>query len=86
MKKAIVVFKSKTEVFRFMEEIRSRGAAASTVGTPAQAKIGCGISVKIDYGYLPLAKKIIAGGGYGAFYGIYAVTTAGGRTETVKIM
>lgn len=85
MKIAIVVFKSKTQVFKFIDQLRERGISATTAPTPSQARIGCGISAKIDARYVSLAKQIIASGEYSGFYGIYQITRVGGRTETVKI-
>lgn len=86
MKIVIVVFKSKTQVFEFIEQMHASGAVATTAPTPSQAKIGCGISAKIDARYLPYAKQIIASGRYSGFYGIYQVSKRDGRTETVKIL
>ena len=71
MKYNIIVFKSKTEVFRFIEEMQDNGVNATAVGTPSHARIGCGISAKIEYRYLWLAKKIISNGNYNSFYRIY---------------
>ena len=71
MKNIIIVFKSKTEVFEFIDKMRENGIKATTVGTPSRAKIGCGISAKISSRYLWLAKKIFREGNYTGFYKIY---------------
>ena len=82
----VVVFLSKTEVFSFIERMNSYGVAASTTGTPKEARIGCGISAKIDQRSYDLAVKVIGDGGYNGFFGIYAVTSDGERISRYRIV
>ena len=46
MKWAVATFRSKTEVFEFIDLMEQEGVFVSTVGTPKEARIVCGISAK----------------------------------------
>ncbi len=83
--KIICVFRSKTDLFAFIDTMKSYGALVFTVGTPKEAKIGCGISARFDERYLFLAKKILKSGEYPSFYGVYKVKRVGIRTTTELI-
>ena len=85
MKKALFVFRNKTEVFRLLDELAAFGVRAGTTGTPKEAKIGCGIAVETDISKLPLAKRIISSGNYQGFFGAFTIERASGRTITTKI-
>ena len=84
MTKAVFVFRTKTEVFEFADELRSRGIPAGTVGTPKEARIGCGLAVSTEARFLSVAKKI-AIGGYGGFYGIFIVERYDAKTKTTRV-
>ncbi len=86
MKNIIIVFKSKTEVFEFCDLMNARGATTVTVGTPREARIGCGISAKTDARNLSLAISVLNENNFGGFFGIYSVVSVGGRTSKTKIM
>ena len=81
----VVVFKSKTEVFAFVEQARYLGIGASVVSTPKEIKIGCGLSAKISDSQIYLAKKIIFSYGFGTFYGIFSIKKVAGVQKLVKI-
>lgn len=81
----VVVFKSKTEVFAFIEQARYLGVGASVVSTPKEIKIGCGLSAKISDSQTQLAKKIISSYGYSTFYGIFTIKKIAGTQKLVKI-
>ena len=83
---AIIVFRAKTDVFSLIVALNSYGVAASTTGTPKEARIGCGIAVKTEVRAIGTALEIINGGGYDSFYGIYRTKTAGGRTSRTRVI
>ena len=85
MTKAVFVFRTKTEVFEFADELRARGIPAGTVGTPKEARIGCGLAVSTEARFLSVAKKIATSGGYGGFYGIFLVERSDKKTSTTRV-
>lgn len=85
MKKAVFVFRNKTEVFRLLDDLYAYGVRASTTGTPKEAKIGCGIAVEIDISKIALAKRIVQSGNYRGYYGAFTVERVGERTITTRI-
>lgn len=85
MKKAVIVFRTKTEVFRLIDELYAYGIRAATTSTPKEAGIGCGIAVETDLIRVPVVRRIIAGGGYGGYYGIFSVERFPTRTVTTRI-
>ncbi|MBR1890866.1 MAG: DUF3343 domain-containing protein [Clostridia bacterium] len=86
MKWAIVVFKSKAEVFEFIELLNQAGIGATTTQTPKEAGIGCGISAKVGFNRLPTVKKILSSGRFSGAFGVYAVVTDGVRTSRSRII
>lgn len=85
MKAIYAVFRSKTETYKFIEYMHQLGLDAVAVSTPSGAKVGCGISAKISYNALNVANKIISGGRFSTFKGLFLIEKKGGRTSTVKI-
>lgn len=86
MKYAVAVFRSKTEVFRFMEYMERVGASCSTVGTPREVKIGCGIAAKIPYNFISRARSVIERGDFSGFYALILYQSDGIRRSSVRIM
>lgn len=85
MKKLIAVFKSKTELFTFINQLKYSGAIVETVATPKEARIGCGLSAKFDERFFRLAVSVIQNYGFQSFYAIYKVESRQGRISTVKV-
>lgn len=85
MKTCIAVFRSKTEVYEFVDAMRFSGAMASIINTPKEAHVGCGISAKISDGLIHYAKSIITRYRLTSFYGFFIVEKRGDRTTTVRI-
>lgn len=65
----IAVFSSRTESVYFYNKLKEQGVNCILVNTPAAARIGCGISVKIPLVSVPLAKRMLAQGKYSGFRG-----------------
>lgn len=84
MIKCIAVFRSKTDLFTFINALKYSGAIVETVATPKEAHIGCGLSAKFDERYFSLALRILKHGGFDGFYGIYKVKRVDGRVSTFR--
>ena len=85
MKWAVATFRSKTEVFEFIDLMEQEGVFVSTVGTPKEARIGCGISAKFSSVYIGKAQKIIRNGFFSGFYAIFLYSSEGGKTTSARI-
>ncbi len=85
MTTCIVVFRSKTDLFSFINEFKRSGGRIETVATPKEAKIGCGLSAKIEERYLSLAVRLIKADDYNSFFAIYKVKKADGRISTFRV-
>ncbi len=86
MPSIIVVFKSKTEVFLFMEYLKNYGISSTTVGTPREAKVGCGLSVKISKSHLNVALSILRRYHFDGFHGIYQTIKKDSRLITSRLI
>ena len=58
MRYCIAVFASRTQVYEFADILLSGGINARVINTPAEARIGCGVSAKFPYINYPYAKGI----------------------------
>lgn len=85
MTTCIVVFRSKTDLFSFINEFKRNGGRIETVATPKEAKIGCGLSAKIEERYLSLAVNLIKADDYNSFFAIYKVKKTDGRISTFRL-
>ena len=75
---AIITFKSKTEVFQFLGDIR-RYVSASVVPLPKEMKVGCMLAVQESLSSAPTAYYLVKGGRYPTFSGIFSVKKSGNR-------
>ena len=78
----IVVFKTKTEVFSFIDEARSSGIGASVVSVPKEIKIGCGLAASIGDNRAMSAWAIVKKQGYPTFFGIFKVNRGATKKNT----
>lgn len=85
MTKYVAVFRSKTDLFDFINKIRYNGGFVETVSTPKEAKIGCGLSARFDANILNFAKTIITRYKYQSFYSIFKVISEGGKITTIRV-
>lgn len=82
----VVVFKSKTEVFSFMERARRVGIGGKAVATPKEIKIGCGLAVAIADNYAMSAWGIIRNGDFQTFYGIFKIKRNGLKSTLTRVV
>ena len=85
MKKYLAVFRSRTDVLSFIDDMRDNHVYANSVVTPKELKLGCGISAEFPSHFLTVAKKLIGKGRYPSFYALVTVEKRNGRTVSVKI-
>ena len=77
MKKYIAVFRSRTGVLSFINEVRKHGVYAIAVQTPKEAKVGCGISAEFSIRGISVAKQLVSTGLFPSFYGFFVVERVG---------
>ncbi len=82
----VAVFRSKPDVFSFLNMLRLGGVACSTTGTPKEAGIGCGIAVRFPLSALDLAKRILARNNFSSFYAIFKIAKEGNRSSLSRIL
>lgn len=85
MKKCVVVFRSRTQVFSFIDTMKRQGVLVRVVSTPKEAKIGCGISAEISPYEKERAINVIKSENLTSFYGFFMIEKHGNRTTTVRI-
>lgn len=79
----LAVFRSRTQSLDYSERLNGYGVLASTMATPKEAKIGCGLCVKFDARFFVRAKAILKTGNYTTFKGFYKLDFIGGRTSVL---
>ncbi|MBQ7165094.1 MAG: DUF3343 domain-containing protein [Clostridia bacterium] len=85
MNEILAVFRSRTQTRIFAEAMRESGVRCQVVQTPAEARIGCGISAKFFARDKRRAEAIIRGYRLNSFNGFYEVFRITGRTAVKKI-
>lgn len=85
MTEVLAVFRSRAQAIDCNTGLKAAGIPASLVNTPAEANIGCGLSVKIPQSMLARVRFFIRNGKYSAFYGFYAIQPVYGKTIIKRI-
>lgn len=85
MTKCIAVFRSKTDLFTFINYMKYGGAFIGTTATPKEARIGCGLSAKFDERFYRLALNVLSSYDFPSFFGIYKIKNVNGRISTVLV-
>ena len=75
----LAVFRSRAQSLDYAERLRKYGVQAITVPTPKEARIGCGLCVRMDSGQVPKASAILKMGKYTSFKGFYKMDFMGGK-------
>ena len=86
MNVVLAVFRSRTQTRIFAEAMRERGAQCTVIQTPAEARIGCGISAKFYFYDKPRADWVIRQYRLNSFNGYYEMIKVVGRTAVRKII
>lgn len=82
----IFVFRSKTDVFSFIDKLKFNSVFSQTVGTPKEANVGCGLSVKVEKASFLKAKSLLSVYNFPSFFGVYKIEKQGLRQSTSKII
>ena len=82
----VVTFKTKTEVFEFLQESRFYNLQSKIVSMPAEIKIGCGYAVEISQIAYAKAYAIIKRGDYPTFNGIFNIKKQAVKTKIERLI
>lgn len=75
----LAVFRSRAHSLDYAERLQSYGVAVSTIPTPKEARIGCGLCVRFDARHFVRARAILKTGRYATFKGFYKMEYIGSR-------
>lgn len=75
----LAVFRARAESLDYAERLHAYGVDAATMPTPKEAKIGCGLCVRLDARNFVRAHAILKTGRYATFKGYYRLDYVGGR-------
>lgn len=75
----LAVFRARAQSLDYAERLQRYGVTATTMPTPKEAKIGCGLCVRFDGRYYPRANAILKTAKYPSFKGFYKMDFIGGR-------
>ena len=81
----VVTFKTKTEVFEFLQESKFYNIQSKIVSMPAEIKMGCGYAVEIPQVVYASAYKIVKYGNYPTFNGIFNIKKQVGLTKIERL-
>lgn len=81
----IAVFRSKPQVFEFLNGIKAQGVWAEITQTPKESGVGCGLSVKFQFVHIRTAQKVLAVQNPNSFFGFYKVEKVGNRTSVHRL-
>lgn len=70
----LVVFRSRMQTMDFIHRCQSIGIYATSMSTPRQINIGCGLSAKVHESYYNKVIMLLKYNRYSAFVGIYKMT------------
>ena len=82
----VVTFRTKTEVFEFLQESRFYNLQSKIVSMPAEIKIGCGYAVEISQFAYAKAYNIVKRGDYPTFNGIFNIKKQAERTKIERLV
>ena len=81
----LAVFRSRAHSLNYAERLQAYGVPATTVPTPKEARIGCGLCVRFDARYYPRAQALLKTVGYSSFKGFYKMEYFGGQLTLTLI-
>ena len=82
----VVTFRTKTEVFEFLQESKFYNMQSKIVSMPAEIKIGCGYAVEISQIAYATAYSVVKRGDYPTFNGIFNLKKQAGRTKIERLV
>ncbi|MBE5744725.1 MAG: DUF3343 domain-containing protein [Clostridiales bacterium] len=75
----LAVFRSRAQSLDYGQRLNYYGVPATTMPTPKEAKIGCGLCVKFDARYYTRAQALVKTNGYSTFKGFYKMDFVNGK-------
>jgi len=79
----LAVFRSRSQSLDYARRLNEYGVMATTVPTPKEVKIGCGLCVKFDARYFVRAQAIMKTGKYTSFKGFYKTEFVAGQMRVL---
>jgi len=70
----LAVFRFRNETLYLANMLKVAGCSVMVINTPKEAGQACGISVRFDERFLPLAKKCLASKPFRAFVGFFRIS------------
>ena len=77
----LAVFRSRAQSLDYGQRLNYYGVPATTMPTPKEAKIGCGLCVRFDANSFARAQALLKLGGYSSFKGFYRMEIVDGRLQ-----
>ena len=75
----LAVFRARAQSLDYAERLQKYGVSATTMPTPKEAKIGCGLCVRFEERAFYRARAILKTGRYSSFKGFYKMEFVGGK-------
>ena len=85
MQQCLAIFRSRTQTVGFIQYMRSQGIEIKAINTPAEAKIGCGISACFSVSQVAFARQVISALGLTSFRGFYIIQKDGFKQIITKL-
>lgn len=79
----LAVFRSRAQSLDYAEKLQHYGVSATLVPTPKEARIGCGLCVKLDGHDAIRASAILKLNKYSSFKGFYKMDFVGGKVSLI---
>ena len=79
----LAVFRSRAQSLDYAERLARYGVDATTMPTPKEAKIGCGLCVRFQLRDYMRAKAILRLGKYTTFKGFYKMDYVGAQISII---
>lgn len=77
----LAVFRSRSHSIDYAEKLKQYGVSATLVPTPKEARIGCGLCVRLDGRDAARASAILKTGKYSSFKGFYKMDFVSGKVS-----
>lgn len=69
----LAVFRSRAQTLDYVSSLKGMGVPVSTINTPKEAGVGCGLSARFDESFLPRARYCLQKKRYSSFAGFMKV-------------
>ena len=80
MEYLIITFKSRQETLKISKLLNSLGFSTTTISTPKEAGVGCGLSIKTELSYFYAVKSVLIRIKTQSFVGFFKVIAVKGKS------